>query len=1174
MRRCCEHLSTRSQFRNSLPASFPSFLRPKLGQARLLRKPFCLNFSNFSLRLAANSTRQTQDHHVLLINSPSGSARTIARRGHTARLSRQNRRTAEPQAPPPANHWVAELEKYLPRGLSQLDFLESRTVLSGDFVFDHVLQIILRARNEGKLDVLAFMVLDEYRYEAVIQLVDVLLKPVAFAANEPFQDELPSNINWPDKSFAKRSGIPIELERGLHSSRRSRTISLEAFGSEPPENDHSRVMQFIWSLLAHLVTASGKKSPEEGKKVMHTVHQILARIHELGLVPAKIYSHHVPRETVAIQQPPTLHLLSSKILSTLSDAVWRAYRDEVTAKQKSGEKTPWKFFPEPPGSPLRSKGRELGPEVWVEFILWCCVEAGFASTGAQIIKSLREDVEDHSWRAVRWADATLLPTEQYELTRFAILSDSEEDVHRSEQHNVISGEVVLSLVDCLINELEVQRGNNTPSTLELEHDLGGLLSFLEPSSLTPAYIDYLAVRLLQNDLMHETDNGSVLYQWSSTITRLRELHSAEEQHRHEPGLEFDFILDRSELQAGLLHQTLQVYIEKNLAKKAVNMYTDIQKTVDGNKLRAIGEFLTTSSGPQDGFFTSRPDRGHNEFLDSYGQLPTYKVVPFLDLTSRAKLFGLADWLLYSDDVDGRVLPVKSWEQPSVAAALTRYATAKNDPVLLGQVSSICTASKRKITVSVLRALAVSYINAREWGIVARLLQDLSNSEGGGYSPLIVATLAASILRMGVDPEVLSQERSDSDLAQALLLLSTVLDGFYLTSPGTFRNEQKKTFRLQVGYLLRLLENLPDDNLPNVASRFRTRFPISNEAKLATETFNELYNAVIEICGVLEGQKIWRLFCKTPGTSAAAIESPYYDGEDTTLDTVVTEYDEDEFYSLEAEEMGDSHLAVSSDSELENPDSTTVSGHVDSNEILGRSDGRAHAELTSTRFAVPALVDVNEGLQHDPSGPGVKWAIEQSELGDEDTQIPFEGPIIDSAGNYPELTPIVDPDVRTLQILVRGIRDEIKIRQKHQRSYTDLRELLLWAEKFYASFGLTAEDIATEFRASATLPHIMKRATKHRNTSGRNQSLTWAREKARPDVSREFSAGALRARFPGAERVQDHAGHIFGDHQDANEVEDAVERPEERDEGKKDVQALPGLKFRMRKFGTTAVNKPG
>src|SRR5689334_15393592 len=100
-------------------------------------------------------------------------------------------------------------------------------------------------------------------------------------------------------------------------------------------------MKAIWTLLADLVIASPRRPVDEGKQIMHTVHQILARIHELGLVPARIYSHHVPREAITIQQPPTLHLLSSRILSTLSDAVWHAYRDEVPTRSKRGERSPW-----------------------------------------------------------------------------------------------------------------------------------------------------------------------------------------------------------------------------------------------------------------------------------------------------------------------------------------------------------------------------------------------------------------------------------------------------------------------------------------------------------------------------------------------------------------------------------------------------------------------------------------------------------------------------------------------------------------------------------------------------------------------------------------------------------------------------------------------------------------
>ncbi len=68
------------------------------------------------------------------------------------------------------------------------------------------------------------------------------------------------------------------------------------------------------------------------------------------------------------------------------------------------------------------------------------------------------------------------------------------------------------------------------------------------------------------------------------------------------------------------------------------------------------------------------------------------LLPLLDMVTSAKLFGMGDWLLFSDDIDGPVLPSTTWGQPSVAAAVARYAAAKRNMVLLDRVFSIYTAS--------------------------------------------------------------------------------------------------------------------------------------------------------------------------------------------------------------------------------------------------------------------------------------------------------------------------------------------------------------------------------------------------------------------------------------------------------------------------------------------------
>ncbi|KIW65374.1 hypothetical protein PV04_07639 [Phialophora macrospora] len=1169
MRRCFEQFPSRSRTRNTLLASHLSSLRSGHSKVAVVRKTTCLNFSTRSSQTSFKTSLNNLYRDVS-IGSRGADDHVDAKYGHRTGISRENRRNIKKPRRSSVEDCIAQLERYLPRGLSELDFLESRTVITGEPLFDDVVATLKRGRRKSGVNVLTFMVLHQRRHKAVVHLVEVLLKQIALAANEPFKDELPSNIDWPDGSFRKGVGAPIELERTLHLSRRPLGSSLGLSDYALKEDDSSTAMELVWSFLADVVLASSKQSPDERKQVMNTVHQILALIHKLGLVPANIYAHCPPRETTHVQRPPVLHLLNSKILSTLSDAVWHAYQDEVSARSEKGQRSPWNFFPEPPGSPLRSKGRELGPEVWIEFILWCCVEAGFASTGVRILKALRADVEI-PWRAVPWTDGGVHRNDQNQMA-LPERQAPNETASRGElrtpagtEYKFISAEVVLAVADSVINCFNSEAAGGALSVYKVQDDLRDLVSFLGPASVAPAYLDYLAVRLLQTELLYETDQVNALPTWTSILSHLRDLQPVEEQSRHEPGLTFDFILGRSELQAGILHQALQACIENNLVKKAVDTFTDIQKTVDGNKLQDIGEFLALSLRPEDGFFTSRLGKGQNEFLKSYGQLPAYKLAGFLDLVGSAKLFGLGDWLVFSDDIDGAALPVSIWGQPSIAAALTRYAAAKGDLPLLERVSSICAASNRKMTVNLLRSFVMSYISMREWDRAAQMLQELKQADGGGYSPRIVACLAATILRMEVDHEVLLQEDSESDLTQALLLFSRVLDGLYDSSAASFRIDQKKTFKQQVGYLLRLLENVADSRVPDVVRNFKFRFPVSNEPHLAPDTFNVVYAAIVETKGALESRNVWHLFCKDPRNFDALHDWQLRELDETMSDNEHIE-DEEELLGSQTEE-----LVVGKTNAPSSPDGHAPIATRDMNPAEPPRISMETASAAPTPLAYPSSLNIDSGLPQDgfgfPSSQTMGTAITRSDSSD----IPIVRPDIDSDKMVPDLTQVVVPNSSTLQILVRQALSEIVARKERRKPHADLEEVIQWAGQFYDAFNLAPEDIRTEFRVSSNMPRALRVATKHRKNQG--GYLTPTREKFRPDVSSQFSSAAFKTRLPGTPRVEEHAAHIYG----AFHIEDG----DEGDAGKETEKFLdqrtehdPHLahRFKVRKFGTSVTHR--
>ncbi len=584
MRRCFERFPARSQFRSGLFASHLSSSKSDSSSPSASHRSPFIGRSAPSSRTHIGSSQRIQRRDVS--STPQDATHFgQAKYGHGTGLARQNRRDAE-GAPYTFEDIIRELDRYLPRSLSQVDASQLRTVATAEPVFDDVLSMLVDCSRKGHRNVLVVMVLNQHRHKAAIYLAEVLLKHVALATNEPFKDELPSNIDWPAGSFTKSPTTPIELDRNLHVTRRPLNSSLGRFDDSSPNGDGNAAMEVIWSFLAKLIIASDKRPADETKEIMNTVHQVLALIHRLGLVPASIYAHYPPRGTTTIQQPPFLHLLNSKILSTLSDVVWHVYREEVAAHSKGGEKNPWNFLPQPPGSPLRSKGRDLGPEVWIEFILWCCVEGGFVSTGTRILNSLRED-ENNAWQAVRWPTPGMHPTERDQISYWGEHPSGAANRHdgkpleQSSEHKVISAEVVLAIINGLITKLDSAMTTNDLLLRKVQDDIKDLLFFMEPQDLAPAYLDYLGVRLLQTERLYGSDKAKALRNWASTLAHLRDPHS-EQNPQDESRLDFDFVLARSELPAGILHQALQACVEKTIClKEAVDAV--YRHTKDGRR---------------------------------------------------------------------------------------------------------------------------------------------------------------------------------------------------------------------------------------------------------------------------------------------------------------------------------------------------------------------------------------------------------------------------------------------------------------------------------------------------------------------------------------------------------------------------------------------------------------
>lgn len=981
-------------------------------------------------------------------------------------------------------YWVSLLEVFLPKNLSFSFRQENHIAFQDEVKFDKVHQILQDGWSSTGVDILAFMVLDQYRYKAVLYLADILLKSFPEFAVDPDEGELPSNIAWPVESLSSSLVDPIELDLRSDVNRWRRGGVVPALQEDRVgEGRRRKVLQSVWPCLAELVTGSARRQIGEAQQIMSTVHQITARIHHLGMVPSTVYTYSLPQAPTTVQHPPIINLLTSRILSTLSDAVWRAYQEDAIARALESGLSYYEFSPDIPGGRDRIKVRELGPEVWVEFFLWCCIEGGFATAGSRILSALRKDVE-HRWYALHWTPGQGLDNElpvinwdrvrrRYGGTAGKIEGYSFATPFAEMPTRTISAEVVLALVECLINSADVDAMSGGLPVDQVRTEVCEAVSFLEPHGLRPEYFDYLAVRLIQTESFHTQPKADALRDWAFDVSHLRDLRPIKAQRPRRPGLNYDYIVQHSELQAGILHQALQAYVESSLVTKAVDTFTDVQKLVDGSKLEAIGEFVSLTVQPEDGFFTSRPGKRHTEYISSHGQLPMYKMPLILDMITNAKLFGLGDWLLHSEDIDGPVLPFSAYHQPSIGAALCRYAVARNEPLLIKSILMGCKSSGRKPTVTLLRALVCSRIRFRAWSDAVFLLGELKAANGGGYSPGIVANLAATVLHLEAELKSQKDVKSISDLRQAQSLLNETLQGRYDASKSNFRVAQKKEFKQQVGFLLQILETMSDSSVQNIALRWKPLFPVGNQPILARDTFHVLFAAIVDSNGALEGRRIWDMFCKEP-ESSIAIDSLFLRG-------------------LSEETSG-------------LPSPTTELIQTSPNKLVP-AEGDV---LRDDSIALPSATFDEPFFKYHTSSNAERWPLSFSSGGETTNEVPFDmvrKEHEDEQGFFGN--PVVIPDIHTLQILVRGALTEARSgNQFSHEKKLELKELLVWATKIAKTLGLSQTDVEAELQISSVLSAELISTAGYRISYRERKRQRSFREHPTLDLGHLFGSGVF------------------------------------------------------------------
>jgi hypothetical protein len=978
---------------------------------------------------------------------------------------------AELQSP---DAWILLLERFLPARSTQSSLIPNSYPLRSSNSCGDVLAILHGAsskKNAG-IDLLTYLGLKLGRWQAALDLVNVLLQNVASKVpSEPRVTHLPG-LSWPrSPSLDELCSAPIHIDM-VDNPTKEYTAPWDRHNLDPryleitsKSQDHT--MTQIWKSLGYIIIDAADLEGEEADAAMRFVYRVIAQIHKLGLVPDNVYTYIPPSYTSSVMRPPIMHLLSSRLLTTLSDAVWRAHQDDAIAEAVSSGIGYKDLGHDPPGGRFRLKVRPLGPEVWLEFVLWCCVDGGFASAGTKIIEHLRQRT-DRPWFAVNWmlpvlnsptassAQSATIDWSRVQLrtggTVGRIEGYSAEQPFAVMEPRTISTEVVLALVGSLTNSLNVGVANRGSSLAKVLSSIKSLMSFLEPHHLPTGYFEHVAVRLHQSGSCDPDRGPDDIQSLAAASRHMRSLEAAEEPVTAAVSFGLESIATHSEFVNGLFHQSLEAFVNLGDVRRALDVFAEIQQLMDSSKLRSISIFLSTRRQPSRGYFSSRAVTVDDDFVVSHGQLPLYKLAAFLDLITDSRLVRLGNWLLYSEDIDGPLVPESSYATPCIAPALIRFAAVSQDHELVKKVMAASHDRPLLPSVTLFRALANTHAAFSQYRLVHRVLRRLRKAKAGGFMPENFASLAACFLSLEI--RTVGREGSivQMQVLEARNIMDKLLQGFYNGNAGVYRGSQRTLIQQQLASILRILECIPHTSLSDLARSWRSQVDSGNGFNLYTADFNILLAAIVETKGANIGRMIWDLFCVDPrerfDENRAHLDSYFMPG---LIEDGENEWEHDRFLrkkdDMPPAMRGYRHIPVVEVDELPVNEVEDTA-----NETFASDTGYEEAEEEQ---AAPRS---DESIRFE-------FELNYTTTVHPLVRITSDSDSTDSSLATPNIiNPVVKPNLRTLRFIVRGALNERRTRQALEQDTSEQQEILAWSKQFFRAFGIRGKAIQEEIQS--------------------------------------------------------------------------------------------------------------
>ncbi|KAL4736558.1 hypothetical protein BDV11DRAFT_172767 [Aspergillus similis] len=789
------------------------------------------------------------------------------------------------------NPWITFLEEFLRRNPKSADAhsVSNRSSGISRKLFAETIDLahhLNAARTELDRDLLAHIGYKLNNWSMVYAILNGLLDAAeAVAAASPSRRGVVE-----DRAISLGISLDRLTDEDSFSSqfpRTSRIVGLENLDSltyRPFSRDYYMLlMAEAWKSLGIITIYAVDTSPAKSKLAMSVVYRILARLHHSGLVSERVYKYTTPDTYQATFRPPGMYLLSTHIMDVLSDAAWTVHEAEVAAEAAAAGK-------DAPFLPAKINIKELGHEIWLEFILWCCVEHGHINEGTWLLDRLirRKGWKFQSWRPLLHEEKAL---------RNTIIDREVSTWHSPDSANVaseppkrtdppslfhglgkqtISVEIVTALLDNLPNLIHMGMGTGGVSATELLRRIDNLKFAITSNTTseseflsTTRAVNWFMTRVIESGgLVPDVDPQTfddflkliphTVPPWSNGMCPVEEdtlaaLHQSQ-------------LYDDTCAFTGLIEYNLKYHSSRRFTGSALNLFARLQAVMDTCKMRRLDDFFSSQMEDNSANLPSTYD-GLLPFESSIPQLSNVTIAHLFDLITVSRAFAFGEWLLLSDDIDGPTVPVSAYGDQALAPSLLRFAAAtKNDKIGQSVVRSLA----QPVSLNTLRAILNYRITMHQWDQVISILRYIRDNRIKTWAHSNIAAIAAEIIRLDHAVIMSSKESNlantsisdiETNLAEAKKVLYRILFGEFDENPWRKRRNPNFQAHTLISFT-RLFRHLPSPSLHEIAgSVLESEYvPMYRLPYIPSPSFHTILAAIAETQGTLAAKKVYKRFC--------------------------------------------------------------------------------------------------------------------------------------------------------------------------------------------------------------------------------------------------------------------------------------------------------------------------